>query len=234
MLAEEVRVVFEEQLAAVEVEGEEDVAARLEALPAADRVDLSQVLALKPKPRRPPGSPELPETGPARRVRVELFPALMVNAINEVLYERHGFRRSQQHGEPREGHITTLLEAGEGSPVAMGILYTEVCKRVGLPVAGMPIEDAYGHYYVLWPTKYPFKVGGEEYLIDPYGNGDLLQKYEPPPLLLLPSLLHTHTHTHTHTHSAITTTTKLDSVIPSLSRLFFPQLLRLTVCHFSR
>jgi len=181
LLAAEVRQVFEEQLAAVALEGEEGLAARLEALDPADRVDLSRVLALKPKPQRPAGAPPLPEGaegGGAGALRVERFPALMVNAINEVLYTRHGFRRSQRHGEPRESHITALLEDGEGSPVAMGILYTEVCRRVGLPVAGMPIEDPMGQYYVLWPTKFPLKVGGLEYVVDPYGNGDLLQKSE--------------------------------------------------------
>ena len=76
----------------------------------------------------------------------------------QVLYVRHGYRRSQQHGEPRECQINTVLEYGEGSPVAMGILYQEVCQRVGLPVAGMPLEDDCGQYYVLWPTKFPLKV----------------------------------------------------------------------------
>lgn len=78
--------------------------------------------------------------------------------VSQVLYKRHGYRRSQRHGEPRECHITALLEGGEGSPVAMGILYTEICNRVGLPVAGMPIDDEFGQYYLLWPTKFPLKV----------------------------------------------------------------------------
>eukprot|EP00191_Tetraselmis_sp_GSL018_P004986 CAMPEP_0177611128 /NCGR_PEP_ID=MMETSP0419_2-20121207/20283_1 /TAXON_ID=582737 /ORGANISM="Tetraselmis sp., Strain GSL018" /LENGTH=223 /DNA_ID=CAMNT_0019106751 /DNA_START=65 /DNA_END=738 /DNA_ORIENTATION=- len=60
----------------------------------------------------------------------------------------------------------------------MGILYMEICSRVGLPVAGMPVDDGHAQYFLLWPTKIPLKVGRSEYLIDPYSNGDLLEKTE--------------------------------------------------------
>eukprot|EP00192_Tetraselmis_astigmatica_P006137 CAMPEP_0117677960 /NCGR_PEP_ID=MMETSP0804-20121206/17022_1 /TAXON_ID=1074897 /ORGANISM="Tetraselmis astigmatica, Strain CCMP880" /LENGTH=439 /DNA_ID=CAMNT_0005487275 /DNA_START=437 /DNA_END=1756 /DNA_ORIENTATION=+ len=180
MLAAEAMVLFQEYLAAADMGTMEEIEARIDALDAADRVDLRNVLYLKPKPKRVPGIAEEPleEASQSAKTRVELFPLLMISAINEVLYIRHGYRRSQHHGEPRESQITTVLEYGEGSPVAMGILYQEICKRVGLPVAGMPIDDDYGLYYILWPTKFPLKVGNIEYVVDPYGNGDLLPSSE--------------------------------------------------------
>lgn len=52
MLANEAMAVFQEQLAAAGEEGMDDVQARVDALDPADRVELHQVLHLKPKPKR--------------------------------------------------------------------------------------------------------------------------------------------------------------------------------------
>ena len=63
MLAAEAQALFDEYLAAADMGTMQDIQARIDALDPADRVDLRNVLHLKPKPKRLPGVKEVELTG---------------------------------------------------------------------------------------------------------------------------------------------------------------------------
>lgn len=68
------------------------------------------------------------------------------------------------------------MESGVGSPAALCILYMDVCRRLGLPLAGRPVEE--GRYFLAWPQAAPLTVGGEAFVVDPYGGGALMAAAE--------------------------------------------------------
>lgn len=63
------------------------------------------------------------------------------------------------------------MERGGGSPIALSILYLEVCSRVGLPMHAKILEG--GRYAVLWPKDAPLQVAGKDVVIDVFSAGSL-------------------------------------------------------------
>lgn len=66
--------------------------------------------------------------------------AAALQAVNQVLFERHGYRRQQAHGDPRNSLLSHVLESGLGSPAAMAVLFQEVCRRSGLDLLPVALE----------------------------------------------------------------------------------------------
>jgi len=60
----------------------------------------------------------------------------------------------------RSYQLPHVMERGGGSPLALTILYLEVCSRVGLPMHASILEE--GRYSVLWPKEVPLLLAGEE------------------------------------------------------------------------
>jgi Transglutaminase-like superfamily len=65
-----------------------------------------------------------------------------------------------------------VLERGTGTPAAITILYMEICRRLGFPLAARQLEG--GKHFVLWPEHAVLGVEGLEYCIDAYSGGGLL------------------------------------------------------------
>lgn len=71
----------------------------------------------------------------------------------------------------RSYQLPHVMERGGGSPIALSILYLEVCCRVGLPMHAKILEG--GRYAVLWPKDAPLWMAGEEVVIDVFSAGSL-------------------------------------------------------------
>ncbi|KAI3425219.1 hypothetical protein D9Q98_008987 [Chlorella vulgaris] len=125
------------------------------------------------------GQPEVPETPHERHRRmVRSYPLELISAVNQVLFERHGYRRQQAHGDPRNSLLSHVLESGLGSPAAMAVLFQEVCRRSGLDLLPVALEG--GRYFVLVPAddSVSLRAAGEAFVVDPYSQGMLLSASE--------------------------------------------------------
>ncbi len=104
--------------------------------------------------------------------RVEAGPELSalanIAAINKVLFEEENFSgNSEEYDDPRNSYLNDVLERKKGIPITLSLVYTEVARRRGLPLAGVGFP---GHFLV----KYPGPPA--EILIDPYHRGTILAR----------------------------------------------------------
>ncbi|BDA45434.1 probable UPF0162 protein XF_1494 at C-terminar half [Coccomyxa sp. Obi] len=113
------------------------------------------------------------QRGLAREARSPVcdYPVQALAAVNDVLFDRHGYRRMDHHGDPKDSQLSAVLERGTGGSAALAILYMEVCERMGLRMAAQPLEG--GRYFVLWPTDAPLRSCGQRFVVDAYSKGAL-------------------------------------------------------------
>eukprot|EP00887_Chlorella_sp_A99_P002958 scaffold24.g2958.t1 len=98
---------------------------------------------------------------------VRSYPVHALSAMNEVLFERHGYRRMARHGDPRDSQLNSVLDLGSGSPPLLGIVYREVCARLGLALHAALLDG--GRYVLLWPADpgVTLAAAGERLVVDP-------------------------------------------------------------------
>jgi regulator of sirC expression with transglutaminase-like and TPR domain len=81
-----------------------------------------------------------------------------VQALHEVLAERHGFRGDDQNYDDLENaNLISVIERRRGLPVALAILYLDAARRCGWPAEGLNFP---GHFMIrlaaadggAWPT----------------------------------------------------------------------------------
>lgn len=111
----------------------------------------------------------------AARVRAELAPEPSVHDIivvlNRVLFEEQGFRGNrEEYYDPRNSFLNDVLERRLGIPITLSVLYMEVARRVGLPLAGIGMP---GHFLLKG-----YDVEGRAILIDPFNSGTTLNPDE--------------------------------------------------------
>src|SRR3954471_24094697 len=83
--------------------------------------------------------------------------------LSAVLGTRHGFRGdSQQCAGPENSMHDRVLERRRGLPILLSIVYVEVARRAGVPLAGVGLP---GHYVV------GHFGAAEPLLLDPFGGG---------------------------------------------------------------
>jgi regulator of sirC expression with transglutaminase-like and TPR domain len=86
--------------------------------------------------------------------------ALVVSA---VLGTRHGFRGdTEQYDRPENSMLDRVLERRRGLPILLSVVYVEVARRAGVPLAGVGLP---GHYVV------GHFGAPEPLLLDPFGGG---------------------------------------------------------------
>src|SRR3954452_21742338 len=84
-------------------------------------------------------------------------------AVSHVLGTRHGFRGdSEQYDRPENSMLDRVLERRRGLPILLSIVYVEVARRAGVPLAGVGLP---GHYVV------GHFGAPEPLLLDPFGGG---------------------------------------------------------------
>jgi regulator of sirC expression with transglutaminase-like and TPR domain len=102
--------------------------------------------------------------------RVEAGPTLSalanIAAINKVLFEEEEFRgNTREYDDPRNSFLNDVLERKTGMPITLSLVYTEVARRKGVPLAGVSFP---GHFLVKHPGP-PADI-----VIDPFHRGAVL------------------------------------------------------------
>jgi regulator of sirC expression with transglutaminase-like and TPR domain len=94
-----------------------------------------------------------------------------VEALREVLAERHGFRGdSRGYDHPDNSMLNVVLERRRGLPILLSVLYLAVARRAGIPLSGVGLP---GHYVV------GDFVSAPPVLVDPFAGGTPIQPDEP-------------------------------------------------------
>jgi regulator of sirC expression with transglutaminase-like and TPR domain len=93
-----------------------------------------------------------------------------IAALNYVLFRRHGFRGNRDdYFDPKNSFLNEVIERKIGIPITLSVLYMEVARRAGLTLDGVGFP---GHFLVK-------RVGGgEEIVIDPFNNGEIMSREE--------------------------------------------------------
>lgn len=87
--------------------------------------------------------------------------------LNRVLFDEEGLRGNRDdYYDPRNSFLNDVLDRKLGIPITLSVIYMEVARRIGFPVAGtaMPGHFLLKHYDVL--------LG--ELVIDPFNRGRML------------------------------------------------------------
>jgi len=86
-----------------------------------------------------------------------------LDACVRVLGGTHGFTGDREHyDDPANSMLDVVLETRRGLPILLAVVYVEVARRVGIPLAGVGLS---GHFYVGHFGPDP------PLLIDPFAGG---------------------------------------------------------------
>jgi regulator of sirC expression with transglutaminase-like and TPR domain len=89
-----------------------------------------------------------------------------IAAINKVLFEEEEFRgNTKEYDDPRNSYLNDVLERKMGIPITLSLVYTEIARRKGVPLAGVGFP---GHFLVKHPGP-PADI-----IVDPFHRGAVL------------------------------------------------------------
>jgi len=94
----------------------------------------------------------------------------IVESINRLLFDEEGFRgEDENYYDPRSALLNEMLDRHAGLPITLSILYIEICRRVGMEVAGVSL-----------PGRFLVKFSGEfgQVVVDPFDGGRVLSTIE--------------------------------------------------------
>jgi regulator of sirC expression with transglutaminase-like and TPR domain len=101
----------------------------------------------------------------------DLEPQRTLAALNQVVFEQANLRGNrEEYYDPRNSFLNDVLDRGLGIPITLSIIYMEVAKRVGFPLAGVGMP---GHFLL----KH-YGDDGQERLIDCFNRGDILTRQD--------------------------------------------------------
>jgi regulator of sirC expression with transglutaminase-like and TPR domain len=87
-------------------------------------------------------------------------------ALAEFLFQSYGLRgNADDYADPRNSYLNQVIERRLGIPISLSVIYLEVGRRLGLPVAGVGMP---GHFIA--------RVAGEDgpQYLDPFHGGRVL------------------------------------------------------------
>jgi regulator of sirC expression with transglutaminase-like and TPR domain len=91
--------------------------------------------------------------------------------LNRVLFDEEGLRGNRDdYYDPRNSFLNDVLDRKLGIPITLSVIYMEVARRVGFPIAGtaMPGHFLLKHYDVM----------SGEIVIDPFNRGRIVTNAE--------------------------------------------------------
>lgn len=93
-------------------------------------------------------------------------PHLNIQVLNKVLFEEEQFSgNDEEYDDPQNSYLNKVIERKKGIPISLSVIYLDVARRRGLPLAGVGFP---GHFLVKYLADF------EEILIDPYHGGVVL------------------------------------------------------------
>jgi len=101
----------------------------------------------------------------------DLNPQRTMAALNRVLFDEARLRGNRDdYYDPRNSFLNDVLDRGLGIPITLAVIYMEVARRVGFPLAGVGMP---GHFLLKHVAD-----DGRETLIDCFNRGDILSPQE--------------------------------------------------------
>jgi regulator of sirC expression with transglutaminase-like and TPR domain len=99
------------------------------------------------------------------RLADETAPLLVLQALNQVLFEQEAFRgNTEAYYDPRNSFLNDVLDRRLGIPLTLSIVMLEVGWRLGLPLEGVNFP---GHFLVR------FSGEATNLLLDPFQEGEI-------------------------------------------------------------
>jgi regulator of sirC expression with transglutaminase-like and TPR domain len=93
-----------------------------------------------------------------------------VIALNQFLFGDLGFTgNTREYYDPRNSYLNEVIDRRTGIPITLAVLYMEVGRRIGLPLAGVSFP---GHFLVR------LKLRGGTLVLDPFSDGAPLAEHE--------------------------------------------------------
>jgi regulator of sirC expression with transglutaminase-like and TPR domain len=93
-----------------------------------------------------------------------------VREANRYLFDELGFRgNTADYYDPKNSCLNEVLTARTGIPITLSLVYMEIARRLGRPVAGIGLP---GHFIVRYDD------GLYSAFIDPFHSGQLLEREE--------------------------------------------------------
>ena len=87
----------------------------------------------------------------------------ILNQLNQVLFIEKGFEgNSEDYYDPRNSFLNDVIDRKLGIPISLSILYIELGKELGLPLAGVSFP---GHFLV------KLEIDDGAIVLDPYFGG---------------------------------------------------------------
>lgn len=100
------------------------------------------------------------------RLPTENYPLKILRAISEYLFEAQGFvGNSQSYYDPRNSFLNQVLDRRTGIPITLSLVYLELARRVGFPMAGVGMP---GHFLVR-PTLEDMAI-----FVDAFHKGEIM------------------------------------------------------------
>jgi regulator of sirC expression with transglutaminase-like and TPR domain len=97
--------------------------------------------------------------------------AATLQALRLVLSEEEGLRGNEAaYSDPRNSFLNEVLDRRLGIPITLSLVYMEVARRLGLPLAGVGFP---GHVLVKYVSP-----SGAEVFVDAFNGGEMLSADE--------------------------------------------------------
>ncbi|MEB3288785.1 MAG: tetratricopeptide repeat protein [Leptolyngbya sp.] len=101
-----------------------------------------------------------------RRLPETAYPLKVIRTINQFLFEELNFRgNSDDYYDPRNSFLNDVLHRRMGIPITLALVYLELAKRIGFPMAGVGMP---GHFLIR-PTVAEMAI-----FVDPFHRGEVL------------------------------------------------------------
>ncbi len=89
--------------------------------------------------------------------------SLRVTTLRKIIHEAHGYRGdTETYDDIQNANLIRVIERRKGLPIALGILYITLARRMGWPVEGLNFP---GHFLIR------LEKDGERVILDPFQNG---------------------------------------------------------------
>lgn len=104
-------------------------------------------------------------------------PQVAVAAVQKVLFEEAGFTGNKSdYGNPDNSSLARVLETKKGLPILVSHVVVSVCRRVEIPIVGVP---ASGRYIVKYDgSKAPAGFPADDIYLNPFEEGAILSRDE--------------------------------------------------------
>ncbi len=100
------------------------------------------------------------------RIGAERHPLTVAAGLSRYLFVELGFSGAEdEYFDPRASFLNDVLDRRKGIPISLSVLYMEVARRAGFPVAGVGLP---GHFIVKHPHP------GGDIFVDPFSGGRVL------------------------------------------------------------